>query len=144
MSNIILVGVYDSETSHKVAQTAARLAAGANAQLHVCSVFDESEVEKTIEEGSETWTYRSADDAKAVATRVADNLRDTTPDIDIEYSSRHGEPAEALINEAKQLDACLIVVGNKRMQGVTRFLGSVANTVSHHAPCDVYIVKSSS
>jgi nucleotide-binding universal stress UspA family protein len=35
----------------------------------------------------------------------------------------------------------MIVVGNRRMQGLGRLLGSVANDVAHHAPCDVHIVK---
>jgi nucleotide-binding universal stress UspA family protein len=33
------------------------------------------------------------------------------------------------------------VLGNRRMQGAGRILGSVANSVAHHAPCDVYVVK---
>ena len=39
-------------------------------------------------------------------------------------------------------EADLIVVGNKGMTGAKRFLlGSVPNKVSHHAPCGVYIVR---
>ena len=38
--------------------------------------------------------------------------------------------------------ADLVVVGNKGMTGAKRFLlGSVPNKVSHHAPCGVYIVR---
>ena len=39
------------------------------------------------------------------------------------------------------IDAELIVVGNRRMQGVQRLLGAVANDVVHHADCDVLVVK---
>jgi nucleotide-binding universal stress UspA family protein len=35
----------------------------------------------------------------------------------------------------------MIVVGNRRMHGIGRVLGSVANSVAHNAPCDVYIAK---
>ena len=52
-----------------------------------------------------------------------------------------GKPTEVLIGEAERLGASLIVVGNRRMQGLGRVLGSVANSVAHNAPCDVYIVK---
>ena len=38
-------------------------------------------------------------------------------------------------------EAELIVVGNRRTQGIGRVLGSVAVSVAAHAPCDVYIVK---
>jgi nucleotide-binding universal stress UspA family protein len=47
-----------------------------------------------------------------------------------------------LVAEAKRLDADLIVVGNVRMQGPGRLLGSVGSGVAHHAPCNVLIVKS--
>jgi nucleotide-binding universal stress UspA family protein len=36
----------------------------------------------------------------------------------------------------------VIVVGNKGMTGARRFLlGSVPNKVSHHAPCSVFIIR---
>ena len=41
---------------------------------------------------------------------------------------------------AEQLEADLIVVGNRGMKGGRRLLGSVPNSVSHHAPCSVLIV----
>ena len=46
-----------------------------------------------------------------------------------------------LIEEAARTHADVIVVGNRRMQGVKRVLGAVASDVAHHAPCDVLIVK---
>lgn len=138
MANVILVGVDGSDTSRQAARTAAQLAANSGARLHVLTAFDKAEVE-TVKIGTDVWTVSSADDAEAVANRAADELRDITTDID--SGPLFGKPAEALIAEAKRLDAHLIVVGNRRMQGVSRVLGSVANSVSHNAPCDVYIVK---
>ncbi len=42
----------------------------------------------------------------------------------------------------RRRSADLVVVGNKGMTGAKRFLlGSVPNKVSHHAPCGVYIVR---
>ena len=58
----------------------------------------------------------------------------------IETHARFGSPAEVLCDMAAHLSADLIVVGNRGMQGGRRFLGSVPNTVSHHAPCSVLIV----
>ena len=58
----------------------------------------------------------------------------------METHARFGTPAEVLCDLAAHLDADLIVVGNRGMQGGRRFLGSVPNTVSHHAPCSVLIV----
>jgi len=38
------------------------------------------------------------------------------------------------------MKTCL-VVGNRGMLGSRRFLGSVPNAVTHHAPCSVLIVE---
>ena len=35
----------------------------------------------------------------------------------------------------------MIVVGNRRVQGVSRVLGSIASDVLRRAPCDVLIVN---
>jgi nucleotide-binding universal stress UspA family protein len=45
------------------------------------------------------------------------------------------------VQVATDIGADLIVVGNRRVQGIGRLLGSVATDVAQHAPCDVYIVK---
>jgi nucleotide-binding universal stress UspA family protein len=62
--------------------------------------------------------------------------------VTIEFHSSTGEPAEALLELAEKLQADLIVVGNRGMSGMKRFLlGSVPNKISHHAPCSVLIVN---
>jgi nucleotide-binding universal stress UspA family protein len=46
-----------------------------------------------------------------------------------------------LLEVAESTNADLIVVGNRGMTGVKRFvLGSVPNKVAHHASCSVLIV----
>jgi nucleotide-binding universal stress UspA family protein len=51
------------------------------------------------------------------------------------------DPADALLQVAKKVDASLIVVGSQGMHGVRRLaLGNVPNKVSHHATCNVLIV----
>ena len=52
-----------------------------------------------------------------------------------------GEPADVLVTVAEKVGADLIVVGNRGMSGVKRFmLGSVPNRISHHCPCNLLIV----
>jgi nucleotide-binding universal stress UspA family protein len=49
--------------------------------------------------------------------------------------------ADALLDVAERVGAEMIVVGNKGMHGTRRLLiGSVPNTVSHRARCNVLIV----
>jgi len=53
-----------------------------------------------------------------------------------------GDPAEALIRVAQDVDADLVVLGNRGMSGAKRLvLGSVPNKVSHRCPCSVLIVN---
>jgi nucleotide-binding universal stress UspA family protein len=52
------------------------------------------------------------------------------------------DPAGALITVAEEQDADLLVVGSRGMSRASRSrLGSVANKISHRAPCSVLIVR---
>ena len=63
-------------------------------------------------------------------------------DVEVVTHPREGDPADAILDVAEENDADLVLVGNKGMTGARRFLlGSVPNKISHHAPCDVWIVK---
>jgi nucleotide-binding universal stress UspA family protein len=61
--------------------------------------------------------------------------------VSAELASFDGDPADAIIKVAESVHADLIVVGNRGMSGVRRFvLGSVPNKVAHHCPCSLLIV----
>ncbi|MDV8149832.1 universal stress protein [Arthrobacter sp. B10-11] len=138
MTGIIVVGVDGSETAMRAAETARGLAASLGATLHVVTAFDSDRTE-VFGSGSDRWIVSDAGDAEKVAKDVAARL--STEDLKVTYSAARGKPAEALIREAERFDARMIVVGNRRMRGLGRVLGSVANSVAHNAPCDVYIAK---
>ena len=56
--------------------------------------------------------------------------------------AKEGHPADVLAEVAEAEKVDLIVVGNKGMTGAGRFLlGSVPNRVSHGAPTNVLIVR---
>lgn len=141
MTGIIVVGVDGSETALKAAHTAKDLAVDLGATLHVVSAFDSDRTE-VFRSGSDKWIVSDAGEAEKVAKSIADSLR--TADFKVTYAAARGKPAEALIKEAERSGARMIVVGNKRMRGIGRVLGSVANSVAHNAPCDVYIAKTDS
>lgn len=138
MANTIIVGVDKTETAARAAHRAAELAAKLDAKLVVLTAFDKAEIER-IEIGHDTWVISGYDEAESIAADTAKTIKDLGIEIDV--LAAHGKPAEALVDEAKRLDAQLIVVGNRRVQGIGRLLGSVATSVAHQAPCDVYIVK---
>ncbi|WP_159706437.1 universal stress protein [Arthrobacter sp. 18067] len=138
MTGVVIVGVDGSETAMRAARAAQQLAIGLGASLRVVSAFDSNRTE-VVEIGTDKWIVSDAAEAETVARTVAEQLADDR--LDVTYSAARGKPGEALVKEAEMQDARLIVVGNRRMQGLGRVLGSVANTVAHTAPCDVYIAK---
>lgn len=61
--------------------------------------------------------------------------------VSIKVHNPGGDPAGALLDTAKAVAADLIVVGNRGMTGMKRFVtGSVPNKVAHESDCDVLIV----
>jgi nucleotide-binding universal stress UspA family protein len=136
MAKIILVGVDGSDSSRRAAEAAAGLAASMGAALHVMMASDEKPRDA---DGEYLGDVRLQSDAEATATEIAESLTGAAPSV--HASPAHGKPGEALVQVAKDIGADLIVVGNRRVQGIGRILGSVATDVAHHAPCDVYIVK---
>ena len=56
--------------------------------------------------------------------------------------TENGDPAAVMLDIAAEIGADVIVVGSRGMATASRFvLGSVPNRVSHHATCDVIIVR---
>jgi 3-phenylpropionate/trans-cinnamate dioxygenase ferredoxin reductase component len=62
-------------------------------------------------------------------------------DVEVEKRTVEGDPAQRICELAEAEAVQLVVVGNKGMSGVRRFLGSVPNKVAHEVPSDVLIVK---
>jgi nucleotide-binding universal stress UspA family protein len=125
-----------SPSARKAAEVALGLAKALGGSLHIVTAFDVDRSE-TFGVGSDevkVWNSEAAE-------TVAKSLGETRPGVEISYFAARGKPADALIKEAMRLDARLIVVGNRRMRGIGRLLGSVANSVAHNAPCDVYIAN---
>lgn len=135
----IVVGVDSSETAREAARKAAGLAQHLGAQLVVISAYGKFEVER-IGERSDEIILTTEQEALSTAENQVAPLRSEFPDLVLETVASEGKPAEALVAHAEKLEADLIVVGNKRVQGLARVLGSVAADVARKAHCDVYIV----
>lgn len=138
MADIVVVGVDGGAPALVAARRAAEIAAQLGAHLHVVTALTSGRVEEFPERPGAT-EITSGELAEAIAADAASTLRSIVADVTTAVVQR--KPAHALVEEATRLDARLIVVGNRRVQGVGRVLGSVASGVASHAPCDVYIVK---
>lgn len=138
MSRKIVVGVDGSDTAARAAEIAAQLAGALEAELLVVSAYGRFEVER-LQAGSEEYVFTSEDQGQEVAERAADELRSRHPGLSLRVLPQEGKPADALVEVAERERVDVIVVGNKRVQGRARVLGSIATDVARKAPCDVYI-----
>lgn len=78
--------------------------------------------------------------AEQLTVGVAETLR--ASGLSAEPAVRDGEPRSVIVDEAKEWDADLIVVGSHGYMGLKRWLlGSVAQSVVSHAPCSVEVVR---
>jgi nucleotide-binding universal stress UspA family protein len=95
-----------------------------------------TEMDVAAVEVSNTGRHEEADRVGAQFLAEAER-HGVTADI----ATLDGDPADAIIKAAEALHADLIVVGNRGMTGVRRFvLGSVPSKVAHHCPCSLLIV----
>ncbi|HEX3088793.1 MAG TPA: universal stress protein [Ilumatobacteraceae bacterium] len=135
--NEIIVGVDGSETAGKAAEAAAEMANSYNRPLHIVMSMTRTTSQDVRGGGSETWHVDSVGVAEDLLKALAGKLKVTTP---ITHAVVMKDPATALCEEATRLEASTIVVGNKRVQGAARVLGSIAGDVAKRAPCNVLIV----
>ncbi len=135
--NEIIVGVDGSETARMAAVAAAEMANKFDRPLHIVMSMTRNTSQEVHGGGSERWYVDSIGVAEDLLKALASELKATVP---VSNSVVLSDPASALCEEATRLDASVIVVGNKRVQGAARVLGSIAGDVAKRAPCNVFIV----
>lgn len=137
----VFVGADSSKTALKAVKAAAELAAALGARLHIATAYKPESINlrDLPESVRESVTGHPADVLLDELRRLGDQAG-----VEVEVHAAPGEPAEAIVRTAKRVGADLIVVGNKGMLGAKRVLGSVPNSVAHHAECSVLIVDTTS
>ncbi len=136
----IVVGTDGTDRSLIAVDHAARLAAAFSAELHVVAAASPSDA-----------VGRQPTTMSALVADLSDASAKTAAKIGRDASRRHrvrvvehpqvGEPASVLMAIADEIDADLIVVGNKTMSGRIRtFTGSVPSRLAHHSRRPVLIV----
>jgi nucleotide-binding universal stress UspA family protein len=142
----IVVGTDGSDTASLAVKHAIELAKATGASLEVVSAFEPatspqlSAEEKVEVPGDVQYEVSGRQEVNMVLDRAAGEAQKAG--VSARVHAREGDAADALLDVAEDTHADLLVVGNKGMTGAKRFLlGSVPNKVSHHAPCGVYIVR---
>jgi nucleotide-binding universal stress UspA family protein len=145
MFDRIVVGTDGSETAAEAVRTAVELAKISDAKLEIVSAYEPVPQSRLREEsegisGDVSHAINPREDVQLVLDKAAAVAKQAN--VDVVTHPREGDPADAILDVAEENNADLVMVGNKGMTGARRFLlGSVPNKISHHAPCDVWIVK---
>lgn len=134
--NDIVVGVDRSETAATAAKKAAAMAKAYGVNLHLVTCAHRS---ASVDVG--VGGDRSTIDWRTDAETMLDGYKKSLGHDSISTHVGTGDPASVLCDEARRIDASVIVVGNRRVQGVSRVLGSIATGVARHAHCDVLVVN---
>jgi nucleotide-binding universal stress UspA family protein len=138
MYTSIVVGIDGSPTAEKALEKAIDLACTSSARLHVVSAYEPARARVSGAPSGEGFQVSESFKVDAVLERALD--RPDAAGVSIEQHAPRGDPADGLIGIAEETGSDLIVIGSVGMQGPKRIFGSVPNSVSHRAPCDVLIV----
>ena len=142
---LIVVGTDGSPSSMTAVATAAELAAGTKAELHIVCVATlardlalrsfaplsiPDDYDQEAEDAADAAVKRAAQVAIDAGAKVVTHVRD-------------GDASTELLAACEELHADLLVVGSHGMTGAGRFLlGSVPNRCTHHATCSVLVARS--
>ena len=130
----IIVGTDGSDTAERAVDRAGVIAGAFGATVHVVSVYsdDKTPLVGAGRQGSRAGAQHNIDRARELLAKQG---------VESEAHLSNQEAGRALVAIADEQRAQMIVVGNRGMTGAKRVLGSVPNYVSHHAHCDVVIVR---
>lgn len=139
----IVAGTDGSATAERAVREAASLARSTGARLVLVSAFsDLHPYRERLQSSAREDLIDLGKVSEQVLQRAADSV--SGGDLEIETVSRQGDPAAVLADVAEEQGAQLIVLGDRGLTAVKRFLlGSVSNKLAHHAPCNVLIVRGS-
>ena len=147
MIRSILVGTDGSETAATAVAEAIKLAAALDAELRIVSAYEpvpQAQLRQAAQSVPRDVAWMVNPRENVEATLQTAQAAAAAGGVSAHVFARQGDPADAILDVAEETGADLIVVGNKGMTGAKRFLlGSVPNKVSHHAPCSVMIIRTS-
>jgi nucleotide-binding universal stress UspA family protein len=142
MFETIVVGTDGSETATIALRRAAELARLTGGTLHIVSAYP-SAAARTLEAKLHLlpdefhWSVNADAELKITleaALQVAREVGATAKTV-----GRVGDPADVILATAERVGADLIVIGSRGME--RRIFGSVPNSVTHKAQCDVLVVQ---
>jgi nucleotide-binding universal stress UspA family protein len=145
MFGSIVVGTDGSGTATQAVREAVDMAKATGSTLELVSAYtpvSEARLRAERRDAPEDvqWAISPKQEVELSLSDAAEIAR--AAGVQVNTHAREGDPADAILDVAEELNAGLVIVGNKGMTGAKRFLlGSVPDKISHHAPCSVLIVR---
>lgn len=143
MGNSIVVGTDGSASAERAIDEAVRLALALDADLHVVSAYEplRARVTGAPQGAADVWAPLPDSKVESILSQTEASVR--MRNVAVSTHAIHAEPADAILEVAREVGAEMIVVGSKGMHGARRHLplGNVPNAVSHRARCNVLIVN---
>jgi universal stress protein A len=137
----VLLAADLSEQSANVARKARHLAQTFQANLSVIHVLDNIPMPDTA---YGTMVPLDQDSSYEMLETAKSRLKQLCDEFGVEASRRWmvwGVPGEEIVRIAEQERSDLIIVGSHGRHGLGLLLGSTANSVLHHAKCDVMAIR---
>lgn len=139
MEGPIVVGTDGSDTATSAVMEAVRLAGALGRTLHIVSAFRPLPRQPDGLPAELKASVTSSSAVEAVLQDAAARAR--VGGATVETHARVGDAAAVLLDIAEELGASMLVVGNKGIGSVKRFvLGNVPSKVVHHSPCSTFVV----
>ena len=143
----IVVGMDGSATALHALDHAIHLAARETARLHIITAYRPLTPDQIYQHQRGLPPHERAEVDEAYVARSmlgAAAERAGEAGVPSQVYARLGDPASAILDVAEEVNADLVVVGNRGMEGGKRFLlGGVPIKVSHYCPCHLLIVHTS-
>lgn len=145
----VLIALDESQhakDSSYIMQHVLKVAWPANTMFHCISVLDEDYkymfFDPTLASGLAAQKEEQTNQVGRALHAHAENLNSVFGAGCATSEVLDGDPRTSILEKAKQWDAHVIVMGTHGRRGIDEILmGSVADTVSSHAPCSVEIVR---
>jgi nucleotide-binding universal stress UspA family protein len=142
MYKVIVVGTDGSDRAGVAVEEAFALAKMTGAKVHVVHAIHPTATMGFSDVPGTAQSISASLREHADQMRTGLSAKAEREGVSAEVHNPEGDPADALIGIADTVDADVIVVGNRGMAGIKRFvLGSVPNKVSHQCPCSLLIVN---
>jgi nucleotide-binding universal stress UspA family protein len=135
----MLIGYDGSDASERALRQGVALAKQIGSEVEILWV-DEAELTRRTETELRDYERRAREFFESLRIRI--DAAAVEQGLEVRAGFRRGNAARILVSEAEAGGFRLIVLGHRGRSGLWgRLLGGVADRVSHHAQCDVLIVR---